>query len=272
MSRILIVDDERHVVELLSEQLTMQGYQVEAVETGEDALERMQEQQPDLLLLDIMLPGMDGYEVCTTMQNHSALRDIPIVMLTACASAPELAAGYQAGADDYVTKPFDLEELLIRIRVQLHHPDHERLSALTALPGTAAVRDEIERRRDRAERWRFLCADVTNLRAFNQAYSFSEGDQLIRLAAEALQAARLECGDPEAFVGHLGGPNFVAVVPRLDEARFRSAASRWFDELARGSYLRTDRARGYFLAIDTDGRARQWELPSLQYRALDPSA
>ncbi len=265
MSRILIVDDEPGIVEILSEHLALEGYDVAAASSGEAALELMQRSQPDLVILDVMLPGMDGYEVCTRMQVNPDLSQVPVIMLTARTLTDDLVSGYERGADDYITKPCDLDELLIRIRAQLHHLYREQVSDLTGLPGSQAVEEELASRSHQPERWVGLYADIQNLRIYNEVYSFSDGDSVIRAAAHALKSAISECGCEHSFAGHLGGGSFVVIVPRGTEAYVQRRAQECFAEDAQQLFSQPDRERGYLIALDRDGRAKQWSLPELTF-------
>lgn len=269
MSKILIIDDEPGILELLSEHLTMEGYEVETADSGEAGMQRMQAEQPDLVLLDVMLPGMDGYDVCQLMQADLTLSQIPVIMLTARTMTGDLVNAYETGADDFVTKPFDLDELLIRVRAQLHHLYHEQVSDLTGLPGSEAVEAELARRLESVGDWVVLYVDISNLRVYNEAYSFTDGDNLIRLAAESLHTATSECEDPDAFLGHVSGANFVVLVTKraLDCVRER-AQSRFVDR-ALQYYSQSDREHDYLVALDHDGRPKHWSLPALTFDLVE---
>ena len=119
MSRILIVDDEPAIVELLEEHLQSEGYETERAYSGEEALAQLDRSTPDLVILDLMLPGMDGYEVCRLMQADARLNHIPVIMLTARSAVPNKVLGYQRGADDYIVKPFSTGDLLDRVGLWL---------------------------------------------------------------------------------------------------------------------------------------------------------
>src|SRR5687767_6713000 len=186
MSKILIVDDEPTIVELLEEHLQSEGYDTAHAFSGEEALQvLLEESVPDLIILDLMLPGMDGYEVCRLIQADTRLNHIPVIMLTARSAVPNKVMGYQRGADDYIVKPFDPDELSVRVRAQLHHLYHESVSELTGLPGTQRIEEKIkERTSDSKSPWSIIYVDVANFTTYNEAYSFLEGDQMIKLAAE----------------------------------------------------------------------------------------
>lgn len=130
--KILVVDDEPRVVRLVSEVLKAMGYQVIAAVSGESALEMIALEQPDLVLLDVLLPsGPDGYEVCSRIREFS---DVPVIMLTAKAQESDILRGFDAGADDYLTKPFSARELVARVRAVLRRaqrPEELRPTRLT---------------------------------------------------------------------------------------------------------------------------------------------
>jgi DNA-binding response OmpR family regulator len=117
--RILVVEDEEDILELVRFNLAREGFQVQGLASGEEALRAVRGQPPELLLLDLMLPGMDGLEVCRLLRGEAATRTLPIVMLTAKGEEADVVAGLELGADDYVTKPFSPRVLLARIKAVL---------------------------------------------------------------------------------------------------------------------------------------------------------
>lgn len=119
MSKILVVDDEKNILELVRFNLEREGYQVLTSLDGKSALELASTEIPDLILLDIMLPGMDGLEVCRELRQNPVTRDIPIVMLSAKADELDRVLGLEMGADDYITKPFSPRELVARVKARL---------------------------------------------------------------------------------------------------------------------------------------------------------
>ena len=123
---ILIVEDEEDILELVRYNLAKEGFDVVPVTTGEEALEQIEERSPHLVLLDLMLPGIDGLEVCRTLKSNLKTKDIPIVMLTAKGEEADIVAGLELGADDYVTKPFSPRVLLARVRAVLRRKSEKR--------------------------------------------------------------------------------------------------------------------------------------------------
>ncbi|MBN2584532.1 MAG: response regulator [Planctomycetes bacterium] len=120
--RILAVDDEEDILELLEYNLSREGFRVQCVTNGEEALKAVQAEKPDLVLLDLMLPGTDGLEVCRSLKGEPGTKPIPVVMLTAKGEEADIVAGLELGADDYITKPFSPRVLLARIKAVLRRP------------------------------------------------------------------------------------------------------------------------------------------------------
>ena len=118
--RILVVDDEEDLLELVRYNLTKEGYDVECVDSGEDALRSARREPPDLIVLDLMLPAVDGLEVCRRLKAESKTREVPIIMLTAKSEESDMIAGLERGADDYIAKPFSPRVLTARVRALLH--------------------------------------------------------------------------------------------------------------------------------------------------------
>lgn len=117
--KILVVDDEEHILELISFNLTNNGYKVIKANNGIDAVRLAIEEKPKLILLDLMIPGKDGYDVCREVRSNSEIRNIPIIMLTAKSEELDKILGLELGADDYITKPFSVRELLARVKAVL---------------------------------------------------------------------------------------------------------------------------------------------------------
>lgn len=266
MSKILVVDDEPLIVEMVEETLAGEGYQVVKAFSGEQALEKVEQEMPDLLVLDLMLPGMDGYEVCRQLQKDARFQHIPVIMLTAKTGISDRVAGYDKGADDYITKPFEPDELLIRVRAQLHHLSGSDRSELTGLPGNKAVQLEIEERTsDPDGEWSIIYADIDRFTAYNEVYSFAEGDELIRQAGDSLRRATQEAGNSDDFVGHIGGDDFVVLTTPDKSAAIAERATELFDKAAPQYFNTTDRANGFFSFLNHKGEAVQMPLVALSF-------
>ncbi|HST06213.1 MAG TPA: response regulator [Chloroflexia bacterium] len=270
MSTILVVDDEPAIVEILEEHLRSEGYDTCHAYSGEEALARLAKVVPDLVILDLMLPGMDGYEVCRLMQADVRLNHIPIIMLTAQGAVPNKVMGYERGADDYMVKPFEAEELRVRVRAQLHHLYHDTVSELTGLSGVEAVEKRIaEVLANDPSKWEIIYVDIANFSAYNESYSYVEGDEMIEVAAHslktALQADDSDLGAEHNFVGHTGGDKFVMIVQASRARDIAEEAQRLFAESTVDFYSPTDSKHGYLVTINRQGVLTKSGLCTLRF-------
>jgi diguanylate cyclase (GGDEF)-like protein len=273
MSKILIVDDEPTIVELLEEHLRSEGYETNHAYSGEEALQYLDTDVPDLVLLDLMLPGMDGYEVCRLMQKDSRLNHIPVIMLTARSAVQNRVLGYQRGADDYVVKPFDPDELSVRVRAQLHHLYHDRVSELTGLPGSQVVEDKIQQlTADHSSPWAIIYVDIENFTVYNETYSFQEGDELLKLAGSALKDAIRASGDTNGFVGHVGGDEFAVLTHPEHVEKIKETAEQAFNEGSQDFYSSADRDQQYMVSINRQGLLSRSKLCALRFDVVTNSS
>jgi len=270
MSKILVVDDEPLIVEMIEETLSGEGYTISKAYSGEEALNVVESDPPDLVLLDLMLPGMDGYEVCRQMQRDARFSHIPVIMLTAKSAIADRVSGYERGADDYITKPFDPDELLIRVRAQIRYRYREDHSELTGLPGNQAVKVAIEERTNNPdEEWSIIYVDIERFTAYNEAYSFMEGDELIRQAAACLKEAVQKKGNPEDFVGHIGGDDFVILTTPEHSKAVTDYADNLFNMTVLDHFNATDRVNGYFSFENHAGESVKLPLVTLSFDVVD---
>src|SRR5919197_767212 len=211
---VLIADDDRDIVRFVEVNLKLEGFRVATAHDGDDALAKALSLAPNLVLLDVMMPRMDGYEVCSRLRADGRSAHIPVIMLTAKSLSADKVLGLTAGADDYIIKPFDPMELVARVKTTLRRASEMRaLSPLTGLPGANRIEDELVRRMERDTAMAVVYADLDNFKSFNDRYGFLRGDEVISLAAQVLRLAAQESAGPDGFVGHIGGDDFVAIVP-----------------------------------------------------------
>ncbi len=263
MVNILVVEDERVIAGLLVEVLEIEGYQTISVSNGEDAVKHALRTVPHLIILDIMLPGIDGYEVIRRLRMHPKSMHIPIVILSACCSPSARAHAYEVGVDGFITKPFNTEELLACIGRQLSRAQQNYLSPLTRLPGGVQVERAIDYKLNGMEPWSILYLDLDNFKSFNDVYGFLAGNNMITLVGHICQRVVQEHGNADDFVGHIGGDDFV-VITTPDRARVlcRHILVQYKEESSR-LYRAEDRERGTISGLDRKGRAFQFPLVSL---------
>jgi diguanylate cyclase (GGDEF)-like protein len=263
--RILVVDDDRDIARFVELNLSLEGFEVEVAHDGAHALELATAHPPDLILLDVMMPGVDGVEVVRRLRAQSSTASIPVVMLTAKSLSADKVVGLTAGADDYIVKPFDTLELVARVRTTLRRTaDVRSVSPLTGLPGNHRIDIEIAGRARAGIPYAVCHVDLDEFKSFNDAYGFLRGDDLLLVLAGVLQHAAAEAGDPPAFVGHVGGDDFVLVcTPEQAEPMCRRICES-FDAAVPAAYDDVDRARGYLQVIDRRGDLRRHGLVSVR--------
>jgi PleD family two-component response regulator len=208
---LLIVEDDLDVAEMLATFFSAQGYRVLTAHWGEDGLRTCQEAQPDLVILDIRLPDIDGFEVARRLRAGRRTQNIPIVFLTEKRERRDKLHGLQLQADDYITKPFDIRELALRVRNALRRAHRASLTnPITGLPEGALVDESLERWLKEPAGSLWLVA-LKNLDAFREVYGFVAADDALRAVALLLERSLSEANVGEAFVGHLGSTDFVII-------------------------------------------------------------
>ena len=247
---ILVVDDDPDIARFVEVNLRSAGYDVAVAADGEEALEKAGELRPDLVLLDVMMPRIDGFEVAQRLRRNPQTANTSIIMLTAKALSADKVTGLQSGADDYIIKPFDPIELLARVKGTLRRAKEMRnLSPLTGLPGNIRIQEEIERQVREARPFAVLYCDLDNFKTYNDQKGFVRGDRLIQSTARIIQDAVVEFDPGEGFVGHVGGDDFVAVVNPGRRRAGRQARSAIGSTVAHGVL----RARGPRSRVHPDG-------------------
>ena len=210
---ILVVDDDPDIARFVEVNLRSAGYEVVVAGDGEAALTQASILRPDLVLLDVMMPRLDGFEVAQRLRKNPQTANTSIIMLTAKALSGDKVTGLQSGADDYIIKPFDPIELLARVKGTLRRAKEMRnLSPLTGLPGNIRIQEEIERQVREGQRFAVLYCDLDNFKAYNDQKGFVRGDRLIQTTARIIQDAVAAHDGVNGFVGHVGGDDFVVVV------------------------------------------------------------
>ncbi|HMU74975.1 MAG TPA: response regulator [Elusimicrobiota bacterium] len=208
-ARLLLVEDDQTLSEIVSTLLKQEAYRVTLTRNGEDALRLAREERPDLILLDVLLPKMSGFEVCQRLRSDPATCLIPIILVTALGATKDKVTGFKLGADEYLSKPFESMELLARVERVLQR-SREELAAnpLTGLPGGVALEREIQRRLMDQEAFTVARADVSGLATFNRLYGYEKGDHVVRLIGMILRSAVVELGNNNDLVAHFGGDDF----------------------------------------------------------------
>lgn len=226
---LLVVEDDRDTAEMLVAYFEAQGYEVATVAWGYDAVRYvLNERAPDVILLDIRLPDMDGYEVCKQLRAHRRSENIPIIFLTERRERSDRLSGLELGAVDYITKPFDIQDLRLRVRNVLRRSKYMTLvHPVTGLPNAELV-DERLRVLLMQHNWAMLTLEVSGLDAFADRYGFVARDDALRALALMMNNTATDgLAEPDSsFVGQLTDTSFIIIsdAHRTGELREKLAA------------------------------------------------
>lgn len=261
--RILIVEDDFDISNMLRIYFESQGYEPTVATRGEEALEICRRSLPNLVILDIMLPDINGYEVCRRLRANLRTSHIPIIFLTQRDERSDQIAGLELGADDYVTKPFDLQLLLLRVQGALRRANWLNLtSPVTGLPSSKLVEEQLRqimRRKD----WSVLYIGISHIGDFNDVYGFVAGDDVLRFTAMLLAETVDELGSGSDFIGHIGGDDFLIISTPETSPEIKERLMQRFNEEVVTFYNFKDRERGYIEIVDGDGQVHEAALMTL---------
>lgn len=242
---ILVVEDDRDTADMLKAYFEAQGYEIHWASWGSDAIRGATDLVPDLVVLDIRLPDIDGYEVCRQLRSQRRTEHVPIIFLTERRERIDRLSGLELGAVDYITKPFDIQELRLRVRNALKRSRFETLvDPITGLSGSPLVNEKLSALLPQRG-WAVLCVAVSGLDGFADAYGFVARDDAARALALVLNNTTFEGGAEvdAAFVGQLDESQFLIVTdsgraPELQErlgTRLKQAINYFYPAKDRNS-------------------------------------
>lgn len=247
-NRILVIEDDVDVAELLLMFFNAEGYEVLHADTGSEGVSLARGKLPNLILLDIMLPDMDGFDVCKDLRSTNLTKYIPTLFLTQRNARADKVAGLQLGADDYITKPFDIEELRLRVKGTIHRATRENLhERITGLPTGPLVDEVYEHFRRQNRPWQRLDITIQGFDAFRDAYGFITANDALNLAAKVLQDGIVQAGTQDDFVGTSANAHFVIFTYAENVAGLKELISADFAERARSLYRYMDADQGYIV-------------------------
>ncbi len=261
--KILAVDDELDILDLIEATLENE-FIVEKADTGNTALAKLKEMAPDLLILDYMLPDINGNEICKKIREDSLLMNLPVLMLTGKGEVEDKVKGLEAGADDYMTKPFLPQELIARIRMLIRRSSlNLDANPLSRLPGNISINKELENKLNTKEKFAVLYIDIDNFKVLNDYYGFGRGDEIIketsRMLVEALQAK----GQSNDFIGHIGGDDFVIISSLEKSEAIAKEIIYKFDNFSPNFFNLKDREKGYIEAKNREGGTNKFSFPTI---------
>ncbi|XXG10283.1 response regulator [Micromonospora sp. SH-82] len=261
---ILVVDDDADIARFVEFNLKLHGFEVVHASDGQEALEVIEGRRPDLAVVDLMMPRVDGLELTRRLRANPMTSALPVIMLTAKGMTVDKVHGLAAGADDYLVKPFDTAELVARVSATLRRNKEAReVSPLTGLPGNSRIRREIRDRIRTGADYVVGYVDIDRFKSVNDRYGFVRGDEFISTLARSLHRAVVSVGRPPAFLGHVGGDDFVIICSPEQIRPLTQRAVVDFENAADQLYDPTDRERGFVELKDRRGNTRRAALVTL---------
>ncbi len=262
--KILIVDDTELMQKLISDILIAADYDIITASNGVEGLKKVRAEKPDLVLLDVIMPEMDGFEVCRTLRADDGNNLMPIIMLTSQEQEDDKVAGLELGADDYIIKPFNPRELLSRVRNTLRRIDrNRRANPLTGLPGNLEIMAELTARIESRSQFNVVYADLDNFKAFNDVYGFANGDLAIKMTADIITDCVKAYGNHNDFIGHIGGDDYVFITTNEVSDSICEAVISEFDKKIATLYSERDRNKGFITTKNRQGEITIYPLMTI---------
>jgi len=269
--RLLIVEDDVDISNMLKIYFTGHNFEVDTALRGGDALEKTRLNLPHLIVLDIMLPDIDGFEVCRILRTHTRTSHVPIIFLTQKDERSDKLQGLELGADDYITKPFDIEELKLRVQRAIARAEQQSLTdPRSGLPSGRLIEEQL-RRIIREKGWMLMDIRIKHFEPFKDVYGFVAGDDVLRFAAMLLNEVVDELGTANDFIGHAGGDNYIVITFSPNAAEMKKQLKERFDEQILSHYNFLDRQQGYILSANAEGQSEKVPLMSLAIGSVSPA-
>jgi diguanylate cyclase (GGDEF)-like protein len=270
-SRLLVVEDDVDIANMLKIYFSSMEFEVDTVYRGSDALERTKHVLPHLIVLDIMLPDIDGYEVCRKLRTSIRTSHIPVIFLTQKDERSDKLQGLELGADDYITKPFDIEELKLRVQGAIRRSERESLTdPRTGLPAGRLIEEQL-RRIIREQNWALLDLRLNHFDAFKDVYGFVAGDDVMRFTAMMIGEVVDEAGSRNDFIGHAGGDNFIVITTNDSALAIKKRVKERFAAEIQSHYNFIDRQQGFMQAPKADGGMEKVQFMTISVGIVSPS-
>lgn len=269
-SRLLVVEDDIDIGNMLKIYFSGMDFDVDVAVRGSDALEKTKQVLPHLIVLDIMLPDIDGYEVCRNLRTNMRTSHIPVIFLTQKDERSDKLQGLELGADDYITKPFDIEELKLRVQGAIKRAERESLTdPRSGLPAGRLIEEQL-RRIIREKDWTLIDARVNHFDSFKDVYGFVAGDDVLRFTAMLVGEVVDELGATTDFIGHAGGDNFIIITASDKATAIRDRIKERFNEEVLTHYNFMDRQQGFVQAPAADGTTTKVSFMSMSIGMVSP--
>jgi len=270
-ARLLVVEDDIDIGNMLKIYFSGMEFDVDVAVRGSDALERTKQVLPHLIVLDIMLPDIDGYEVCRSLRTNMRTSHIPVIFLTQKDERSDKLQGLELGADDYITKPFDIEELKLRVQGAIKRSERESLTDPRSGRPAGRLIEEQLRRIIRQKGWALLDARVNNFDSFKDVYGFVAGDDVLRFTSMLIGEVVDEIGTTSDFIGHAGGDNFIIITTEEKAAALKTRLKERFNNEVQTHYNFMDRQQGFVQAPSADGTTVKVPFMNISVGIVSPS-
>jgi len=260
-TKVLIADDQVELIFLMKEFLEKNGFIVSTAVDGMEALQKIYEITPDVVILDYNMPFKNGIEIVSELKKNPVYSHIPVIIMTARGDKETKIKGLLMGIDDYITKPVDNDELIARIRMIVKRNKQVLDSnPLSKLPGNPSIQARIEKAIEKKEKFAVLYIDLNNFKAYNDVYGFEAGDNVIKTLAKILIDVVMKNPLPGDFIGHIGGDDFIVVThPDRAEDIAKKIISN-FNQIVPSFYNKEDRERGFIVAKDRTGNEVKFSM------------
>ena len=270
-ARLLVVEDDVDIGNMLKIYFSGMDFDVDVAVRGSDALEKTKQSLPHLIVLDIMLPDIDGYEVCRNLRTNMRTSHIPVIFLTQKDERSDKLQGLELGADDYITKPFDIEELKLRVQGAIKRSERESLTDPRSGRPAGRLIEEQLRRVIREKGWALLDAGISHFGSFKDVYGFVAGDDVLRFTSLILGEVVDELGNPSDFIGHAGGDNFIITTTEEKAEGIKSRLKERFNQEVQTHYNFIDRQQGFVQSPMADGTTVKVPFMTMAIGIVSPS-
>ena len=262
--RILVVEDDVDISKMLRIYFDSQGYEVLVALRGNDALEICRRKLPNVVVLDINLPDIDGYEICRQLRGNTRTSYVPIIFLTQKDERSDKIAGLELGADDYITKPFDIEELKLRVEGAIRRSTREALThPVTNLPAGKLIEEQLKRVKDSTDSWCLLYFGIRHVNAFKEVVGPIHVNEVLIFLADIMREIVEANGTMDDFIGQASDNDFIVITtPEIAPVVCREVTAR-FDEECKVFYPFRIREAGSVTYDDIDGVTREADFMKL---------
>ncbi|MBI3815683.1 MAG: response regulator [Nitrospinae bacterium] len=259
--RILIIDDDPPTAEFIQNTLKGKGYLAYYTEDSKNALDIIYNEPPDLIIIDIEMPSIKGDDLCRQLKGDTVYGHLPVILLIPSEFGWSKINWDSIPADDYIIKPVNPDDLNLRVSLSFSRSARELdANPLTRLPGNNSIMKEGQKRIDLGKKFALAYIDLDNFKPYNDKYGFSRGDEILRMTARVVTNAVRDMNHPDKFVGHVGGDDFVFIVPADFVEGVCEQVIKYFDLLITTFYDEEDRVRGYMDSVNRKGEKERFPI------------